>query len=229
MDKKAYFDKYWTEMNIEVADLRTAERVNSVLRLLTKKTGRLLDVGCGRGISCQTFSKLGFEVKGFDISPEVVEIAKRRGVNAYLFDMEAAALEGKYDVIICLEVLQFLVDPLKALKNLRSALKEDGEIIISFPNEFHIWRRIKVLFGHYDFAKYDAPHVRLFHPKEIHRLMQEAGMKIERKAFIPLLPPRLQRFFALFWTNKILSKISPSLFALSVIFDLKIRDDPKKS
>lgn len=229
MDKKAYFDKYWEEMNTQVADLRTMERIHIASNLLTRKSGKLLDAGCGRGISSEFFAKIGFQVEGFDISPEVVEIAKKRGINAYLFDMETDDLKDKYDVIICLEVLQFLVDPLKALRNLKSALKPDGEMVISLPNEFHILRRIKILLGSYDFAKYDAPHIRLFHLQEIHRLVERARMKIEKKLFILLLPPKLQRFFPLFWASKSLTKILPSLFALSVTLKIRRANDPQKS
>ena len=220
MNKRAYFDRYWEEMNAEVADLRTTERVNLVVDSLSRKTGKLLDAGCGRGISCQMFSKLGFEVEGFDVSPEVVEIAKKRGVNAYLFDMEVDTLKSKYDVIVCLEVLQFLVDPLKVLRNLKSVLKEDGEIMISFPNEFHLWRRIKILFGRYDFAKYDAPHLRLFHPQEIRRMVKEAGLEIVNEYPISIVPPRSA---PLRHIGRILVGTSISLFSLSIVLKLKVK------
>jgi 2-polyprenyl-3-methyl-5-hydroxy-6-metoxy-1,4-benzoquinol methylase len=218
MDKKAYFDRYWEEMNIQAADLRTIERVEIVSKLLTNKKGKLLDVGCGRGISSEMFKKMGFEVEGFDISPEIVEMAKKRGINAHLFDIESDTLKGKYDVIICLEVLQFLVDPLKALKNLSSALVGDGEIILSLPNEFHLWRRVKIFFGHYDFAKYDAPHLRLFHFKGIKRLVEEARLEIVKKYVISIVPPRST---ALRYLGKFLTKLSASLFAISFILKVK--------
>jgi 2-polyprenyl-3-methyl-5-hydroxy-6-metoxy-1,4-benzoquinol methylase len=51
--------------------------------------------------------------------------------------------------MICLEVLQLIVDTLQVLKNLKSALKEDGEIILSLPNEFHIRQSVKILFGRF--------------------------------------------------------------------------------
>ena len=218
MNKKVYFDKYWEEMNTEVADLRTLERVELSSKLLTKKQGRLLDVGCGRGISSEILSKMGFQVEGFDISPEAVAVAKKSGIDAWLFDIESDTLKGEYDVIICLEVLQFIVDPLKVLKNLKSALKEDGEIILSLPNEFHIWQRVKILFGRFDFAKYDAPHLRLFHPREISRLVEKAELEIVQKCPVSIVPPR---FAPLCYLGKFLTKVSASLFAISFIFKLR--------
>jgi SAM-dependent methyltransferase len=42
-------------------------------------------------------------------------------------------LNEKFDLVFCLEVFDYIYDPIQALKNLRELVKPEGKIIISFP------------------------------------------------------------------------------------------------
>ena len=214
VEKQTKFDLYWQTRDLEKTDLRSQKRSEIAFDMLTKRTGKLLDVGCGRGWNALFFRQKGFEVEAIDISPEAVEATRQKGISASIFDLEQDELPGVYDVILCLEVLQFLIDPLKALRKLRGALQDEGELIISLPNEFHILRRLKILFGRPDFGGYNAPHLRLFYPAEIRRLMRDAGLRILSARPVSIIPPNLRLLSKL---GDVLSRSYPGLFSLSMV------------
>lgn len=58
---------------------------------------RVLDLGCGTGDDAMHLSGLGVEVVGIDASPQMVEAARRRGINAGLLAIEdLQGLEGLF-------------------------------------------------------------------------------------------------------------------------------------
>jgi len=216
-DKKQYFDRYWHRQPAEVADQRTYQRVQAGHHLLRQKSGSLLDIGCGRGGALEYFARAGFEVTGIDISPESVARAGERGFRAFVHDIEETDIAGHYDVILCLEVLQQLFDPLRALRRMKAALKENGELIVSLPNEFHLVARLRLLLGRSHLGHFDHSHIRLFTPPRDRELFDQAGLKITDCRFMPLAPPRWGRLAEM--TNG-LARLRPSLWALSSIYRL---------
>ncbi len=219
-EKESFFDRYWETRDFPSADLRSQQRAEMAHQLLTKKTGKFLDVGCGRGLNSVYFQNQGFEVEALDISPQAVQLTKSKGIKAFQLDLEQEKIKTKYDVILCLEVLQFVVNPTQVLLNLRQALNPRGEIILSLPNEFHLKRRWDIWWGKVDFVGAKAPHIRLFNYPEIEKLIAECGLKIMDHREVSLIPPRLK---AGNWLGDLLLQISPDLFALSYIFNLRSR------
>ncbi|WP_240375473.1 class I SAM-dependent methyltransferase [Bacillus piscicola] len=113
---------------------------NQIENHITKeKSLRILDIGCGFGVTCIRLSELGHQVTGIDITPDMIETAKQKaeekgqnttfligGVNS-LED----TLQGKtYDFIICHNVLGYIENPTVLLEKLRSLLTKDGYISI---------------------------------------------------------------------------------------------------
>lgn len=219
-EKNLYFDQYWDTRDLPSADMRSQQRSEIAYQILSQKKGKLLDVGCGRGLNSVFFKNAGFEVEALDISPQAVQLTKNQGVKAFLFDIEQERIRGKYDAILCLEVLQFVVNPTKVLLNLRQALNPKGEIILSLPNEFHLKRRWDILWGKLDFIGAKAPHLRLFNLAEIEKLIEECGLQIMVEREISVIPPRRKRWN---WMGDLLLQISPNLFSLAYIFNLRSR------
>ena len=217
-EKKTYFDNYWREQSTEIADPRGRQRAMAVLSLLDKKSGRLLDVGCGRGIALDFFAYRGFDVTGVDISPEAVNMVKKKGHQAYIIDLERDEIPGKYDFVLCLEVLQQLYDPSKLLNKLKSSLAPNGEMLVSLPNEFHIVSRLRILFGLSHLGDFRHSHIRMFTPSRDRTLFKSADLNIVREICIPIIPPKWKILSTIF---KPLTQIFPSLLAISSIYRLK--------
>ena len=212
-EKEIQFDRYWQTRDLEKADLRSRQRSQIALEMLGQKSGRLLDVGCGRGWNAAFFKEQGFRAEAIDISPQAVELTASRGVPASVFDLEQDELDGKYDVILCLETLQFLVDPHRSLRKLEFALEDNGELILSLPNEFHLLCRIKIFLGRPNFGA-SAPHLRLFCPAEIRRLIDSSGLKIEKTHPVSIIPPS---FGLLSKIGDLFAQLLPGLFSLCIV------------
>lgn len=142
------------------------------LDLLKKIPGgniSILDVGCGSGA-------LGEQVKarqqcfycGVEIVPQVAERARSKLDKVLVGNIEVISLEkykGKYDVIICGDVLEHLINPWAVMKKLYNVLKPGGLMIISIPNILSITVQQEVekgLFRYRPAGVRDLRHLRFF-------------------------------------------------------------------
>lgn len=219
-EKRKYFNDYWRRQPRNIVDARSKQRADLVNKLLRQKEGELLDVGCGRGLILDYFAKRGYQVCGTDISSDAILMVQEMGHTAFLHDLETNELDKQYDIILCLEVLQQLYDPLKALNNLKSGLSENGELIVSVPNEFHLISRVRLLLGRSHLGSFDHSHIRLFSPERNRLLFDRAGLKIIRQYHVPIVPPRWKFSDAIFkWP----SQVWPSGLAISSIYSLVVK------
>ncbi|GAI89380.1 unnamed protein product, partial [marine sediment metagenome] len=109
------------------------------------KKGKLLDIGCGFGHVSNFFHKKGFIVEGFDINKKKILKCKEKykGIDFYVKDV-SQKIEGKYDVILLIGVLEEIsLPPKEVLKKLKKNLKKEGRIIIAVRNTNALRRRIK--------------------------------------------------------------------------------------
>ena len=113
-------------------------KLQSVIdKLLSDKKGiRALEAGCGSS----THIDLGNEVYlvGIDISEK--QLQKNSILNEKIlgdiqnYDFPAS----EFDIIVCWEVLEHVLQPKKAIENLIKTLKNDGILILAIPNIFSI-------------------------------------------------------------------------------------------
>lgn len=124
-------------------------RRDTVLKCLSEfkaDKADVLDVGCGSGALITEIKILGHEVSGVDISPEMVakakeQIAKVRGnpENIGIGGAEDIPYESKhFDVVTCVGVVEYVYDHSQVLSELKRVLKDDGRIILTFPNMFKL-------------------------------------------------------------------------------------------
>ncbi|HAF29705.1 MAG TPA: hypothetical protein DCG75_11725 [Bacteroidales bacterium] len=112
----------------------------------------VLDVGCGTGI-ITTRLKEGFpsvEFDAIDISETAIIQAKKKNddVNYIVGDgMQFIQQKYEYDIIILNNVYEHIENPCRMLIHLAKLLGENGIIIISTPNRYHIRNVIRKLFG----------------------------------------------------------------------------------
>jgi len=130
----------------------------------------ILNVGCG-GRSYDKacyFGDVRIDVERF---PSVM----------MLMDAHSLAFgDSIFDEIVCFEVLEHLDSPIKALKEFRRVLKENGEIMISVPNVWY-WRRIlrALIKRHEVFDEVPtADHKQAWDIHEFHNLAYQVGLKI---------------------------------------------------
>ena len=129
-----------------------------------------LDVGCGAGLLAEPLARLGAAVTGIDASPEVIAAARDHAAAMGLdIDYRAAdvvALEGRFDLITCMEVIEHVADPAVFIAALARRLAPGGLLILSTPNATG-WSKLMMITlgeglrqipkGTHDFDKFIAP------------------------------------------------------------------------
>jgi len=88
--------------------------------LAPHRNDRILDIGCGTGNQLLSLIKLGVHLSGVDASGEMIEIARKRlGNRCELKIGQAEDLpfsDNEFDIALLINTLEFLDDPLTALR-----------------------------------------------------------------------------------------------------------------
>lgn len=117
------------------------DRVSPVIG---RRRGRHLDVGCGYGGMLVAFAEIGFEVRGFDIMPVLVPLAKANCADFELGDVvtigdvldpDFMAMQGSFDLITLVDVIEHVDHVPRTLDALVEALKPGGFLMFEIPNK----------------------------------------------------------------------------------------------
>jgi 2-polyprenyl-6-hydroxyphenyl methylase/3-demethylubiquinone-9 3-methyltransferase len=156
---------------------------------------RLLDIGCGGGLLSEPMARLGAEVVGADAAEGNIPVARVHAEKSGLdidyrhTTAEAMAEAGEsFDVVLNMEVVEHVADPLAFLTACRQLLKPGGLMICSTinrnPKSFamailgaeHVMRWLPK--GTHDWSKFITP-------EELYDLLQKAGLApVDRKGFV---------------------------------------------
>ena len=142
-----------------------------------------LDVGCGAGLLAEPLARLGAEVTGLDAAPELIAVARDHAAAQGLeIDYRAGELEelqGQFDLITCMEVIEHVADPAAFVKALAKRLAPNGLLVMSTPNATG-WSKLLMITlgeglrripkGTHDFGKFIVP-------DRMRLLLAEAGLK----------------------------------------------------
>ena len=152
---------------IEESDFWSKVKVKLILKLVEGKT--VLDVGCGSGLLSKTLLSKGYNVTVIDNDWKAIEIAKKKGINGFVADINDWQTDQKFDCIILGDVLEHIDDDKSTLRKIRGMLKPDGCIVVNVP-------AYQVLFGKHDIT---LGHKRRYSNKELKNKVKEAGFTIE--------------------------------------------------
>lgn len=147
------------------------DRLAKILKYRTNIES-ILDIGCGYGFWLEFCRERGFNVFGFDVSPETITWArdnfKLPVVQSTLKDFSS---KNNFDVIVMCDVLEHLENPNRELKKVWSILKRNGILYVQVPNLLGI----KIPFGH----GYGLPHhVWQFNVKTVKALLMKNGFEV---------------------------------------------------
>jgi len=195
---------------------------------------RVLDVGCGNGYLGKIFTERGFEVTGIEQRggtnerfPPTVKLVEANLENGL------PELDGKFDYIICADVLEHLRDPLSLLKQIQGRLAPGGVLVASLPNSGNLYFRLVVLSGRFPQHKkglFDRTHLRFYTWDGWCELLREGGFTIERVSgsCIPvgLAVPAWRTSFPIRMAERIsyeVAKVWKRLFAYQFIVTARVR------
>lgn len=105
----------------------------AVVEWLAPRAGeRILDLGCGDGALTEKLVAAGAEVVGVDTSPELLEAARGRGLDARQMDGETLAFSAEFDAVFSNAALHWMTDPAAVIAGVARALKPGGRFVGEF-------------------------------------------------------------------------------------------------
>ncbi len=110
-----------------------------IIRQYVSPHACLLDYGCGSGEMLMVAKAAGYQVSGYDPSPEAVATARNLiGMSSIYSDTQA--ITEKFDLVMCISVLQYSANPKATLAKMVSFLKPNGVLIIGHPNRYSVYQ-----------------------------------------------------------------------------------------
>ena len=144
------------------------------LEALLPSSGLGAEMGAGTGIFAEHLASEGRPVVCIDPSPGMLEQAARKGLQSILATAEGCPLRpGCLDFAYMVTALEFLPDPIAALRSIGAALKEDAPLVTLTINRQSAWGRLYA-----KLAEGGDPifsHARLYTAEEVHAYLRNAG------------------------------------------------------
>jgi len=158
---------------------------------------RLLDIGCGAGLLCEPFTRLGAQVIGIDPSATNISAAKLHADKGHLsIDYRCTTVEEmdpreRFDIVLAMEVIEHVTDVGAFLKRCTAMLKPGGLMVVSTLNRN--WKSFALAIvgaeyvlrwlprGTHDWSKFVTP-------AELERYLGDNGLTVTEQAGVVYNP-----------------------------------------
>lgn len=179
-----YTPEFWTQYADTVKDTAVDVEANYARWLpflaamdASRKSNRILDVGCATGEFLLAAQARGWEVYGVETSPIAAEQARRlTGGKVHAGTLDTAEFpDGYFDVVTLWDVIEHLQDPRAYLERVGRLLRSGGILSITTPNIRSIAFR---LLGPSWIPIGPNDHLYYFAPRTLARLLAECGFSI---------------------------------------------------
>lgn len=152
---------------------------------------RLIDIGCGGGLVAEPLARLGATVTGIDLAADSIAAARAHAADTGVaVDYRAVSVESvadageRFDVALCLEVLEHVPDPGAFLANAARVLEPGGVLVASTINRTGKARLLAIVAAEYVLGwlprgthQWD----RFITPDELEAQMRAAGLTPDRR------------------------------------------------
>jgi predicted TPR repeat methyltransferase len=141
-DVEEFYDDWAATYDAEVTDngyLTPSRCADALWKFLPEPDTKILDVGCGTGLSGEALTKVGYtNIDGIDPSAEMLAVAKRKGVYKQAIHMQGDDMDiapGHYDVIACIGVIGVGAAPVSLLDTVMDLLPSGGKLVLSYNDK----------------------------------------------------------------------------------------------
>jgi len=164
-------------------------RLRYVENAVGLRDAQVLDVGCGGGILSEAMARSGARVIGIDLSQAVLDVAELHALEGKLAieyraiaaEELAAARPGSFDLVTCMEMLEHVPDPAKALAALGSLVKPGGHVIVSTLNRKPLAFAVAIIGAEYIarmLPRGTHEYLKFIKPSELARWGRAAGLNL---------------------------------------------------
>jgi 2-polyprenyl-3-methyl-5-hydroxy-6-metoxy-1,4-benzoquinol methylase len=138
---------------------------------------RVLDVGCGRGVTLAELARLGYEAHGFEISADAALGADARARVRIAPSLEQADYpDAHFDGVLVWHVLEHVRDPRRTLETVRRVAKPGARIVVAVPN----FSSPQARWAGAGWFHLDLPrHLHHFPLAALRRLLEDTGFAVE--------------------------------------------------
>ncbi len=155
-----------------------------VYEMVPSSVARVLEIGCAEGEFKTNFPR-DVEYWGVEPVSEVADHALRKGIHVLCGtyeDMCSKIPDGYFDVVVCNDVIEHMLDPENFLVSVKNKLTANGVLVGSIPNVRFWGNLIKLLikrdWKYEDSGVLDKTHLRFFTGKSFRRLLNKTGYEI---------------------------------------------------
>lgn len=137
-----------------------------VIAQLDAEKPRILDLGCGTGLSSLLFFKNGYEVTGIDGTRDMIERAGRLPYKKLIcqdLEKKLRVRDESFDAAVMIGVMEYLDDPAALFKQVGKKLVRGGVFGLTVPQKSS-W--------------YSESGLRSYYSKEIEPVMRDQGFRI---------------------------------------------------
>ena len=196
------------------------------------------NIGCGNGIFTSSIkNKFDCNLVGVDGNKHALKQAEKLDFDNLhqVKDLSKDLLPFEnncFDLVICKDVLEHLVDPAHLVNEIYRITSDKGIFLFHVPNHFPIWGRIKFLFTNNidtfnyfsESERYNFPHIRFFTLNSAIKLLGDAGFIMKKNISYHFAKPRIIHRFIPFALKKILTKFSTDNFSegITLIFEKRL-------
>lgn len=151
---------------------RATMAVTLLKHMLVEPPARVLDAGCGWGLTFAALEKTGYQATGLDVSRRSLELLDAPGRSLIEADLTQTppSTAPVFDAVLALDVIEHLDDDSLAVTNLARFARPGGVVIVSVP-------ALPELFSEFDAVQ---GHRRRYVPDTLSRAFERSGLVVER-------------------------------------------------
>jgi 2-polyprenyl-3-methyl-5-hydroxy-6-metoxy-1,4-benzoquinol methylase len=165
------------------------------LGLLPAPPGRVLDVGCGPGLTARRLAAAGYDVTGVDYNERAVAFGELLVPEATFVraDIRALARVGfapGFDAAVCIEVMEHVPPQTRGLviEGIRSLLADDGVLVLTTPSP-------RMPANRWDYRRATLP--------ELRAMLERHGFVLDEVRYQHLLTPWFGPLAWRLWSNRL--------------------------
>lgn len=164
------------------ADVGVHEQMVALMAGVLSAPSRVLDVGAGAGAFSRRIADLGYAVTAVDVDGTKWQGGGDIPFRVLDVDRGLSSIEGPFDGVCCLEVIEHLENPWQFMRECLEIVKPGGYLFLSTPNVTSFYSRVLFLirgrFHQFDVSDLAYGHINPMTSLEIETAATRAGWRI---------------------------------------------------